>query len=126
MHAEKTIHSLPFGMEEHIATNDLSQSTGMAGDPGGPGSLFTLGLPRAEDYRHRASRTVGEGVEWVYHLSNLGVELRRTIRKLGQKTKQEKDRNGRIVVRYLNAFYVYQEQTSYCMSIHVPWSPGSE
>jgi hypothetical protein len=97
-HAEHTIPSLPFDIEELIATKNLNQKTGLAGDP----YLY--------DARHRASRLVGEGVEWGYFRNNLGTELRRTIRYLYPRHVP----GGEHERRYVNEFSVHREQTSYC------------
>jgi len=94
---------LPFDIEEHIATRDLNQNTGM------PEDHF---MDRLGPNHHRASSTVGEGVAWTSYRNELGIELKRTIRKLDEKTTPD-DKGG---FRHFNEFSVRQEQTSYCTS----------
>lgn len=115
-HPADTLPSLPFDVEELIATSDLSQRDGCRGVAGcgrRPSgfieSLFSSFQP--ENDAHRASRLVGEGAEWTLQREAFGSELSLTIRQLLQKTSY--DGEG---TTFLDEFYVCQEQTSYCKS----------
>lgn len=118
-HAADTLSNLPLDVEEQLATRGLNQRTGRAGSSGGKlvgKSMFP------EDYRYRASRDVGEGIEWVLLRNHHVSELRRTIRQLRQRSENHTEPTslatsptGQMKTVYLNEFYVHQEQTSYCM-----------
>lgn len=116
-HPADTLPSLPFGVEELIATRGLSQADGCRGLDGSRRkrpSGFIASLFDTTSYEsnsHRASRLVGEGAEWTLCREDFGSELSLIIRRLEQKTESD----GEDTI-YLNEFSVHQEQTSYRMS----------
>lgn len=100
-HTADTIPDLPSAVEEIIATKGLNQITGYSG--------IQFDRNFNEGRLHRASRLMGEGVEWTIEHDDHISELRRTKRKLKQKSDGIKDSG----VKYYDAFFVHQEQTSY-------------
>jgi hypothetical protein len=105
-HPTDTLPSLPFGVEELIATRGLNQKDGCRGLIA---SLFDMTI--FESVLHHASRRVGEGAEWSQRRELFGGELSLIIRRLEQKTEHDGEKTI-----YLNKFTVHQEQTSYCAS----------
>lgn len=94
-HSKHTLQTLPFGVEEYIATTRLGC------------------LSNFEGYGDRVSRLVGQGTEWTLHREDFGSELCLTNRRIIQKTTGGYEDEP---IVYYDEFYVCQEQTSYRMS----------
>ena len=116
-HPADTLPSLPFDVEELVATSGLSQTSGCQGLDGSrrrkpSGFLSSLfDTTSYESDAHRASRLVGEGAEWALHREDFGSELSLIVRRLKQKTVSDGDDT-----KFIDEFDVNQEQTSYCKS----------